>query len=88
MEKPAGLLTREELLDAIAHDSIETVLVAVPDWYGRLMGKRLTACCQHCFSNGWFKVKNRAYGEDNPSKVSYAFQSDCSTQRSSSFKDL
>ncbi|HEY3202078.1 MAG TPA: glutamine synthetase family protein [Thermoanaerobaculia bacterium] len=37
-----GRLTREELLDAIQQEAIETVLVAVPDWYGRLMGKRLT----------------------------------------------
>jgi glutamine synthetase len=35
-------LTREGLLDAIEKEEIETVVVAVPDWYGRLMGKRLT----------------------------------------------
>ena len=55
MEKPAGRLTREELLDAIAHDTIETVLVAVPDWYGRLMGKRLTArfFAESVAAHGW-----------------------------------
>jgi glutamine synthetase len=55
MERPAGLLTREELLDAIARDTIETVLVAVPDWYGRLMGKRLTArfFAESVAAHGW-----------------------------------
>ena len=38
----AGRMTREELLDAIRQEEIETVLVAMPDWYGRLLGKRLT----------------------------------------------
>ncbi len=38
----AGRMTREELLDAIRKETIETVLVAVPDWYGRLLGKRFT----------------------------------------------
>jgi glutamine synthetase len=38
----AGRMTREELLDAIRQGAIETVLVAMPDWYGRLLGKRLT----------------------------------------------
>src|SRR6476659_6612107 len=42
MPTSSGRLTREELLDAIGHETIETVLVAVPDWYGRLLGKRLT----------------------------------------------
>ena len=37
----AGRMTREELLDAIRQEAIETVLVAMPDWYGRLLGKRL-----------------------------------------------
>ena len=37
-----GRMTREELLDAIRQGAIETVLVAMPDWYGRLLGKRLT----------------------------------------------
>ena len=43
MRQISGLLTREELLEAVRDDSIETVLVALPDWYGRLLGKRLTA---------------------------------------------
>ena len=38
----AGRMTREELLDAIRQGTIETILVAMPDWYGRLLGKRLT----------------------------------------------
>ena len=37
----SGQITREELLDAIRQETIETVLVAMPDWYGRLLGKRL-----------------------------------------------
>ncbi|HXM75627.1 MAG TPA: glutamine synthetase, partial [Thermoanaerobaculia bacterium] len=37
-----GGLTREELLNAIEEGSIETVLAVLPDWYGRLLGKRLT----------------------------------------------
>ena len=40
--KATGRLTREELIEAIQQETIETVVVAVPDWYGRLMGKRLT----------------------------------------------
>jgi len=42
MATVSGRLTREELLDSIERETIETVLVALPDWYGRLMGKRLT----------------------------------------------
>ena len=38
-----GRLSRDELLEAIRAGEVETVLVAVPDWYGRLLGKRLTA---------------------------------------------
>ena len=55
MERPAGRLTREELLDAIEQETIETVLVAVPDWYGRLMGKRLTArfFAESVAAHGW-----------------------------------
>jgi len=55
MDRAAGLLTREELLDAIARETIETVLVAVPDWYGRLMGKRLTArfFAESVAAHGW-----------------------------------
>ena len=36
----AGRMTREELLEAIRQEAIETILVAMPDWYGRLLGKR------------------------------------------------
>jgi glutamine synthetase len=38
-----GRFSREELLEAIRTEEIQTVLVALPDWYGRLLGKRLTA---------------------------------------------
>jgi glutamine synthetase len=50
-----GRLTVKELLDAIEKESIETVLVAVPDWYGRLMGKRLTGrfFAQSVAEHGW-----------------------------------
>jgi glutamine synthetase len=50
-----GLLTREALLDAIRQETIETVLVAVPDWYGRLMGKRLTGrfFAENVAAHGW-----------------------------------
>ena len=50
-----GALTVKELLDAIEKESIETVLVAVPDWYGRLMGKRLTGrfFAQSVAEHGW-----------------------------------
>ena len=37
-----GGLTREDLMSAIEEGAIETVLAVVPDWYGRLLGKRLT----------------------------------------------
>jgi glutamine synthetase len=37
-----GMLTREQLVDEIERGDIETVLVAFPDMYGRLMGKRIT----------------------------------------------
>lgn len=37
-----GRLTREELLHEIEEGAIETVLAVLPDWYGRLVGKRLT----------------------------------------------
>jgi glutamine synthetase len=38
-----GRLTREALLEALADETLETVLVAFPDLYGRLVGKRITA---------------------------------------------
>ncbi len=37
-----GLLTRAELADLVQRDEIETVLTVFPDWYGRLVGKRIT----------------------------------------------
>lgn len=37
-----GMLTRDQLADAIEHDDIETVLTVFPDMYGRLVGKRVT----------------------------------------------
>jgi glutamine synthetase len=37
-----GLLTREELGEAVARGEIETVLAVFPDMYGRLLGKRIT----------------------------------------------
>ena len=37
-----GMLTREELQEAIHGGEIETVLAVFPDLYGRLMGKRIT----------------------------------------------
>jgi glutamine synthetase len=38
-----GLLTLQELQDKIAHETIETVILAFTDHYGRLMGKRFDA---------------------------------------------
>jgi glutamine synthetase len=38
-----GRLTREALIQALEEEQIETVLVAFPDLYGRLVGKRITA---------------------------------------------
>jgi glutamine synthetase len=51
----AGRMTREELLDAIRREAIETVLVAMPDWYGRLLGKRLTGrfFAESVAEHGW-----------------------------------
>ena len=40
---PNGLLTLDDLRAAVADASIDTVVVAFPDPYGRLMGKRLDA---------------------------------------------
>jgi glutamine synthetase len=37
-----GMLTRQELTEAIRREEIDTVLAVFPDMYGRLMGKRLT----------------------------------------------
>src|SRR5260221_7792522 len=38
-----GLLTTDELATEVAAGTIDTVLVAFPDHYGRLMGKRYEA---------------------------------------------
>jgi len=43
MPKPQGLLTFNELQDAVAAQTIETVIVAFTDHYGRLVGKRFDA---------------------------------------------
>jgi glutamine synthetase len=47
---PAGRLTLEVLRDRVAHGDIETVVVAFPDHYGRLMGKRFDA--EHFVADG------------------------------------
>jgi glutamine synthetase len=41
-ERVAGMLTLGELKRAVESDEIETVLAVFPDYYGRLMGKRIT----------------------------------------------
>jgi glutamine synthetase len=41
-EKPQGKMTREELEAEIASGAIDTVVVAITDMQGRLMGKRVT----------------------------------------------
>ncbi|MFN3613786.1 MAG: glutamine synthetase family protein [Rubrimonas sp.] len=46
-----GKLTLEDLRDAAAVGAIDTVIVAVVDMQGRLMGKRLRA--QHFVEEGW-----------------------------------
>ena len=38
-----GMLTREELAAQVRDGAVETVLVAIPDMYGRLVGKRYDA---------------------------------------------
>ncbi|MEZ4900603.1 MAG: hypothetical protein R2822_02000 [Spirosomataceae bacterium] len=43
MPKPQGLLTLSELQDAVAVQTIETIIVAFTDHYGRLVGKRFDA---------------------------------------------
>ena len=50
-----GRLSREQLLSAIGDGAIETVLVALPDWYGRLLGKRLTGrfFAEQVAEHGW-----------------------------------
>ncbi len=43
MDQTRGMLTREELAARVERGEGETVLVAFPDLYGRLLGKRLDA---------------------------------------------
>jgi glutamine synthetase len=43
MSEPHGMLSLDALRDAVEADTIDTVLVAFPDPYGRLMGKRIDA---------------------------------------------
>ena len=38
-----GLMTLDELAEAVAADEIDTVIIAFSDHYGRLLGKRLDA---------------------------------------------
>ena len=40
MSKTPGMLSLEELSEKVSAGEIDTVLVAFPDLYGRLMGKR------------------------------------------------
>jgi glutamine synthetase len=42
-ERPPGVLTAAELAREAEAGRIETVITALPDWYGRLVGKRITA---------------------------------------------
>jgi glutamine synthetase len=42
MRPPSGMLSRADLTSQINRGEIDTVLLAFPDWYGRLMGKRIT----------------------------------------------
>ena len=55
MATVTGRLTRDGLVDAIDRGTIETVIVAMPDWYGRLIGKRLTGrfFAQNVAAGGW-----------------------------------
>lgn len=41
--QPTGMLTLPELRDCVGRGEIDTVIVALPDLYGRLVGKRVTA---------------------------------------------
>jgi glutamine synthetase len=42
MRPNSGMLSRADLTAQINRGEIETVLLVFPDWYGRLMGKRIT----------------------------------------------
>ncbi|MDE2858223.1 MAG: glutamine synthetase family protein [Chloroflexota bacterium] len=43
MNEPRGMLTLEDLSSKVDSEEIETVILAFPDLYGRLMGKRFDA---------------------------------------------
>ena len=43
MSEPPGMLTTDELATLVDDGSVDTVILAFPDLYGRLMGKRLDA---------------------------------------------
>ncbi|MGH2551324.1 MAG: glutamine synthetase, partial [Thermomicrobiales bacterium] len=49
-----GILTLDELRDRVARGDIDTVVTAVPDMQGRLVGKRVTAefFLDHCLEHG------------------------------------
>jgi glutamine synthetase len=49
-----GKITREELATAIGSGAIDTVITAVPDMQGRLVGKRVTGThfLDHCLEHG------------------------------------
>ncbi|GIW03405.1 MAG: hypothetical protein KatS3mg059_0025 [Thermomicrobiales bacterium] len=42
-EQAAGTLTREQLVNQVREGAIDTIIVAICDMQGRLLGKRLTA---------------------------------------------
>ncbi len=50
----AGTVTREQLLDMIREDEIDTVVIGFCDMQGRLMGKRVTGeyCLEHNLDDG------------------------------------
>jgi glutamine synthetase len=50
----AGKITREDLIAAIRSGEIDTVITAVPDMQGRLVGKRVTGghFLDHCIDHG------------------------------------
>src|SRR6185436_11583850 len=60
----------------------------IPSIGRRLKGNLRTPCCQNCLSRGEPIVRIAAYGEANPSNVSYAFHSAVSTHWSSFVIDL
>jgi glutamine synthetase len=46
----SGLITKDELYEALRAGALDTVVIAITDMQGRLMGKRLTA--DYCLQNG------------------------------------